>query len=286
MRSPAFLVTLVVLVLASAGMGAAVRWYHVSIRKLPIYPESTKILTSVRRETEHWICRDPDKQLEEDIEKTLGTKNYITRVYVLKGHENVAVELHAAYYTGMIDTVPHVSDRCFVAAGLALGSLTQDLPIPMDQTLWRLDKDVDAALSGHIYKVRLSDGNYVRLPKDPDKLALHTMNFYNAGSKDLYAGYFFVANGGTVARAEGVRLLAFDLHSTYAYYLKIQFTSASVTSQEELAKYAASLLDDLFGELMRCTPDWVEVEAGRYPAPDNPAPNTEQPSGAVPAGHS
>jgi hypothetical protein len=89
-----------------------------------------------------------------------------------------------------------------------------------------------------------------------------------ANGKDLYAGYFFVANGGCVARAEDVRLLAFDLRSTYAYYVKVQVTSQDVSSQEELAQAAASLLDELFGDLMLCTPDWVEVEAGRYPPPE------------------
>ena len=67
-----------------------------------------------------------------------------------------------------------------------------------------------------------------------------------------------------------MRLLAFDLHSRYAYYLKVQFTSDKVKSDDELAALAASFLDETFGDLMECVPDWAEVEAGRYP-PDNPA---------------
>jgi hypothetical protein len=33
---------------------------------------------------------------------------------------------------------------------------------------------------------------------------------------------------------------------------------------------AGRFLDENFAEIMRCTPDWVEVELGEYP-PDNPA---------------
>jgi len=68
-----------------------------------------------------------------------------------------------------------------------------------------------------------------------------------------------------VPRAEGVRTLAFDLRSDYAYYLKVQFTSGAVSSSEELARQAGDLLEDLLPEIMRCVPDWIEVELGRYP---------------------
>lgn len=67
-----------------------------------------------------------------------------------------------------------------------------------------------------------------------------------------------------------MRLLAFDLRSVYAYYLKIQVTSTSVSSGEELVARAGSLLSELMPEIMRCVPDWVEVEAGRYPGGATP----------------
>jgi hypothetical protein len=94
------------------------------------------------------------------------------------------------------------------------------------------------------------------------------MEFRSRDEQPFYAGYFFVANGGWVSSAEGVRLLAFDLRTKYAFYMKVQVTSVSgITSGEQLAKEAASLLDGLLPELMLCVPDWVEVEEGRYPEP-------------------
>ena len=85
------------------------------------------------------------------------------------------------------------------------------------------------------------------------------------------------SNGGWVASAEGVRLLAFDLKVDYAFYLKVQIDSADVQSPDELAALAGSLLDDLLGEIMTCAPDWTKVERGLWP-PDNPrGPQTAAP---------
>jgi hypothetical protein len=81
----------------------------------------------------------------------------------------------------------------------------------------------------------------------------------------LFAGYFFVANGGTVASAEGVRSLAFDLTSDYAYYLKVQTTCASVDTKAEHAVGVGVADRGAAPEIMRCVPDWIDVETGVYP---------------------
>ena len=115
-------------------------------------------------------------------------------------------------------------------------------------------------------------GTRVRLPRDitPEHpVPIRVSGFGESGKEQLFAGYFFIANGGVVANANDVRTLAFDLTSDYAYYLKVQVTSSSPSSGEELVERAASLLDGLMGEIMRCSPDWVDVETGRYPE-DNP----------------
>jgi hypothetical protein len=262
-----FIVALSLLATAAVAMPLAIRAFKISIKKLPIYPADGRLLTAVPFETASWVCTTGDHRETAEVEKTLGTTNYFTRVYTEKfpapGKKPRSLVLHAAYYTGQIDTVPHVADRCFVAGGMQLGTLTQDLPLPLDADRFMPDRDVPPELTGKIVKVRSSDGVFVRLPREPEKIKIHTMKFIDQG-KELYAGYFFIANGGTVARAEDVRLLAFDLKATYSYYLKVQVTSPEVSSQEELAAVAGSLLDEVLGDIMRCTPDWVEVESGRY----------------------
>jgi hypothetical protein len=278
LRTPAFLVALCLLMVASVGMGAAVTHFKLTLRKLPIQARDGRPLSTMPRETESWKAVSPDRYEKGEVLETLGTTNYLTRAYAKKVtpkgpgsldfDPSTVIDFHAAYYTGMIDTVPHVPDRCFVAGGMQLAELTKDVPLPLKRN-WRLDRDLDGPLAGRFYTVRAGDSSYVHMPMEPENLRLHSMRFVNGG-QDLYAGYFFLANGGAVPRAEDVRLLAFDLHSTYAYYVKVQFTSDRVKSEDELAALAASFLDENFGNLMECVPDWAEVEAGNYP-PDNPA---------------
>jgi hypothetical protein len=57
------------------------------------------------------------------------------------------------------------------------------------------------------------------------------------------------------------------MKADYAYYMKVQFLGVGLDSAEELAAASADILNDLFPEIMRRAPDWIEVEEGRYPEP-------------------
>lgn len=274
---------LALLVGSAAVMGVAIRVAGFHLRKTPIHAENNRQVSSLPAETPSWQRLGSDRIEPAEIVETLGTENYVTRYYVRKdtaGTDSpMVVELHAAYYTGMIDTVPHVPERCFVGGGLQQSEASQTLDVPMAGTSWLPDRTVEpeyAGADGVIYTVRLANdpaytdapGQRVRLPRGvgPDSpLRMRCSEFLLPGGGAFYAGYFFVANGGTVANANGVRELAFDLSDDYAYYLKVQVNSATVGSVEELAEQAGSLLDELMGEIMRCVPDWVEVERGNYP---------------------
>ena len=292
LRNPAFWVVLGVLGLSSVTMSAAISYFKIYLKKEPIEAPLGRQVNAIPYQSESFVRIGTDQRMPKDIEEVLGTQNYLSRHYVERkarpGQEPRVLQVHLAYYTGMIDTVPHVPDRCMVGAGLQLKSILGDVPIPMDQTRWTLDDHVPAHLAGRIFRVKTSysmgadnkpfldangapmifsdvPGTPFRLPRDPASIRLRTMEFGdNAGNK-RYAGYFFIANGGVVSRAEEVRLLAFDLKSSYAYYLKVEFQSDSVESGDELAALAGVFLDENFAEIMRCTPDWVEVEMGDYP---------------------
>jgi len=269
--------TALVLLGASAlGMGFAIKAYDLHLTKIPIYPENNRTLrATLPTETENWRQLGQDTIESPDIVKVLGTENYVTRTFLKKGGDErdpTVIDFHAAYYTGMIDTVPHVPERCFVGGGLQQGGGTVTVPIPLDTSGWREDTTiVDEQLAGRVQTVRLSNrwssspGKRVHLPADAENIQLRVTEFLTPDDKPFYAGYFFVANGGTVSSAEGIRLLAFNLTDDYAYYMKVQFTSQTAGSPEELAADAASLLDDLLGDLMLCVPDWVDVREGRYP---------------------
>ena len=268
-RHAGFVVVMALLVGAALAIASAIAAFKFTLRKLPIYPESGLLLSSLPTETESWVRVGPDRKESPEVEAVLGTTNYVSRLYKEKNPKDkahpVLLDLHVAYYTGMIDTVPHVPDRCFVGGGMQIGDVLGDLPLPLDQTRWREDTTVPADMKGHIFVTRSTNGLYPRLPRDPQNIRMRTMRFVQTGGPDLFAGYFFIANGGTVAKAEGVRLLAFDLNSTYAYYAKVQVTTASVKTGDEMARVSAGLLDELMGDIMVCVPDWVAVQQGEYP---------------------
>ena len=277
-------VALVIMGASAAGLGAAIDRLGFHLSKLEINAPGDRKLSSIPTETDGWTRVGTDRTESADVVKVLGTENYINRVYARRpeaGGEPVQLDFHAAYYTGMIDTVPHVPERCFVGGGLQQTTGSQIMPVPMDTRSWVADSTVPESIvesTGEIYTVRLSDlygslpGKRVRLPRGvgPDRpFQMRISSYEGPSGQKVFAGYFFIANGGTVASADDVRTLAFDLTNDYAYYLKVQVTSASVDSPEELARVSGELLGELIGEIIRCVPDWTEVQEGLYP-PGNP----------------
>lgn len=292
LRTPAFIAALAVLALSAAGLRTAVAQARLYLHKLPIYAPENRVLSALPISTTHWERVGADQTTSQEIEEALGTTNHVTRRYVERtasGEQPADLVFHGAYYTNMVDTVPHVPERCFVGGGMQLVTNHGERPIPLDPSRWREDTelpDAQSHLRGRIFKGTVTNEygavlSHVRLPRNPTGLRLRISEYANDEGRHLLSGYFFIANGGAVASAEGVRLLAFNLTDSYAYYLKVQFTSPTAQTPEELAAQAGRFLDDFLPSLMRCVPDWVEVETGEYPA-DNPKKITPA-AGAAPA---
>ncbi|MGE3107080.1 MAG: exosortase-associated EpsI family protein [Phycisphaerales bacterium] len=281
---PAFLVCFLTLGVSAAGLTAAVSAFKLYLRKKPI--EAAYPVRAVPAETEFWKRIGKDREVSEDVKKTLGTENYLTRVYVERnpapGKRARAIELHLAYYTGMVDTVPHVPERCMVGGGFVIDSGTVEVPVHLDTSRWRRASGVPGDFkSEHVVtaaRLHLAgsnrNGQEVVLPFDltigdgagegvRDTVPLRVTDFIEPKSGvKIYAGYFFIANGKLASSAEDVRLLAFNLTDDYAYYLKVQVSSPEVSSAAELAEMSQSLLSELLPEIMLCVPDWVKVKGG------------------------
>jgi hypothetical protein len=275
---------LAVLVASAVGMGAAIRAGGIHLKKIPIHAPGDRQLSAIPPETPGWTRMGVDVTESAEVLEVLKTENYVTRSYLKRGTGEgdvapMVLEFHAAYYTGMIDTVPHVPERCFVGGGLQQSRASRVAELSLPGASWARDVTAPeefAGRSGSIYTVRLSNdsaytdspGRRVRLPRDVgpgSPLRMRVSEYILPGGQRYYAGYFFIANGGTVPNANDVRTLAFNLTDDYAYYLKIQVNSGTVGSVEELVDEASGLLDELIGEIMRCVPDWIEVESGLYP---------------------
>jgi Protein of unknown function (DUF3485) len=277
----------IVMLVGAGAIGAFIQFNGVHMQKTPIYAEGSRQVSAIPNVTPSWKQIGSDQIMGAEIVETLGTENYVSRNYYRTRDTDpqhpIVVDFHAAYYTGMIDTVPHVPERCFVGGGLQQGDFSRVMELPMDTSSWRVDPNVPkefAGLSGEIYTVRLSNdpkesdapGSRVRLPRGigpGSPIRMRVSEFLDPDGSRLYAGYFFIANGGTKANANDVRQLAFNLDDDYAYFLKVQITGRTFGSFDEFNTYAGELVGELIGEIMRCVPDWVDVQMGIYP-PDNP----------------
>ncbi|MCW5765035.1 MAG: exosortase/archaeosortase family protein [Phycisphaeraceae bacterium] len=280
LKNPAIATALSLLTVAAVGLPLAVAAMGIHLRKLPIQAPGGRTLQAVPTETAHWVRIGADTVMKQEMVDELGTSNYVTRSYVEKsppaGRPPRRLELHMAYYTGQIDTVPHVSERCMTGAGFTIATGSQSVRVPLDRDRLLLVPEPDTGRNGQILTARHDDrfsefrGQRIRMPRGVEDLRMRTTEF--AGPKasgSVHIGYFFIANGGIAENAEQVRLLAFDLRDDYSYYLKVQIQSVGAQSPQELADAAGSLLSDLLPEIMRCAPDWVAVERGEYPD-DNP----------------
>jgi len=230
-----------------------------------------------------WRAVTANQVMSQEVLAELGSENYISRWFEREPQpdeqEPLRLQLHAVYYTGLIDTVPHVPERCFVGGGMvAQGTRLVDVPLDLD----RFTPDIflerelrDAGVSEDEIAERtvltgrgIEVPNPVRLPRGVDDLRMNVTEFIDGAGQRVFAGYFFVTNGEVVPTAEQVRTRGFSITGEYAYYMKVQFLGVGLESAEELAAGAADMLNLMFPELMRRAPDWIEVEAGRYPVED------------------
>lgn len=266
----AFFVLCAVLLFSAVGFRVAVAALNITLQKQPVPLRDH--FASIPSQLGEWRAGGEDRVLGEAVIESLGTSDYLNRRFVRETDNGMQVmELHLAYYTGEIDAVPHVPDRCFVAGGgLVLESLPQNIPMSVDTSRWRPNPQVvnDAGepypemtfahhLTGRPVTVHLPLGEYeLRSSQYSDK-AQPQLN--------IYAGYFFIANGSLTPTPGGVRSLAFDPTTQYAYYCKVQFTmiGRSETEQSEFIDAASDLTEHLMPHLMRCLPDWPEVEAAQ-----------------------
>lgn len=285
-RALAFVASAALLLGGAAALTATIHMNDFRLTKKPVHPESGLTFGSMPTRFEIWERAGIDRQMSKEGIEELGTANFLSRLYIEReasagdsGAEGAGegddegstpvrgAELHIAYYTGMIDTVPHVPERCLVGAGVQLMGAAQIVDVPLDRSGWTENTSPDAALiDGPIYRARSGETfSRVNLPSGIEDLKLRVSEFRDGQGRSFYAGYFFITNGGVVASADDIRLMAFRLEDEYAYYAKVQFTSQSVSSAEELGELAGSMLDEMLPAIMRRLPDWVDVAAGRWP---------------------
>ncbi len=267
-QAPAALaVVSVTLLVCGIGFRFAVHAADLYLRKEAV--ELRVQLSNIPKRLGQWTASGPDEKLTAEFEEELGTAQYLNRRYVNQRlGRGTAVNLHITYYTGMIDTVPHIPDRCLVASGATKASLPLNIDLNVDRSDW-IRSDLLNRRTGDPYPVYAFTQSItgrpvaVHMPIGNFRLRITEFRLKGRPKLRLFAGYFFIANGQTTPWPDRVRGFAFDLTTKYAYYAKIQFTMVLPESVErsEYVELVSDLLNGLLPELMRCLPDWAEVES-------------------------
>ncbi|MDP7005289.1 MAG: exosortase/archaeosortase family protein [Phycisphaerales bacterium] len=253
-----FVVAVALLATSAVGLQIGVNVLNVYLHKESVYPR--KDFSVLPNQIGQWTRVGKDIRFDAAGVEALGTDIYLSRLYDNTDPAIPTVQLHIAYYTGQVDAVPHVPDRCMVAGGyVPLTAEPVTLSLDIDKSNW--EEDPNGANSGTNYPVIWQDDEQIHLPIGNFELRTTEFTHPNNNNNHVFAGYFFVANGKTTAYPERIRLLAFDRSSAHAYYCKIQFmmSGPSYFTSDQFNKIVSDFTSDLLPEIMKCLPDWATL---------------------------
>jgi hypothetical protein len=251
-----------ILLAAGVGLNASVAALELSFRKEPVPLRAP--VASIPAQLGPWIQLSADTKLSSEVEQTLGTQDYIQRVYVdrrladpgvlarweaaqvrtpelreelyqsvLARSPLAVMRLHVAYYTGAVDTVPHIPERCMLAGGFdPVGRTQADLRIEGRDPL-RVSFVQFQERAGHAQPMTFS------------------------------VAYLFQVNGDWEHDAiTGVRRRLQDLTERYAYFAKVELmTQGPQTPAAEAQRVMADFLTHAVPEIERVLPEWSAVVA-------------------------
>jgi hypothetical protein len=257
---PAFLTVAGILLVAAISLNATTEFMQLHFKKERV--ELRKKLTELPARMGNWVQVSPDTAIDPETEEVLGTKDYIFRFYVdttspavpsdvadmLRDPDptrqrNLITQIQAqdphaliyaavTYYTGMVDTVAHIPNRCYVADGYE----------PAQESLVSWD-----AMRG-----RPGNGllNYINFEDQTPQRRAVTKN----------VAYFFHSNGEYVSDPIGVRKKLQNLWESHGYYAKVELLMVT-PDREQAAGQMNDFLISALPEIEKCLPDWDEVKA-------------------------
>ncbi len=262
LTQPAFVTVAIVLLIAALSLNATAQFMRLHFQKQRV--ELRKRLTELPARMGPWQMVSTDIPIDPETEQVLGTKDYIFRYYLDTRSPTISSSLlqsfkdkdsnqqramaeriqskdpdaviYAAvtYYTGMVDTVAHIPNRCYVADGYE----------PAHERLVSWDALKDRPGNGRL--------NYINFEDATPQRKQVTKN----------VAYFFHSNGEYVSDPLGVRKKLQNLLETHAYYAKVEMlvvgdnTRAAESKMNDFLTYALP-------EVEKCLPDWSQVKQQR-----------------------
>ena len=260
---PGFLLAVGILATSAVGLNVAVSALQLHFKKQPVYP--VRPLAEIPTRLGPWVQVSTDEPLDRELQDTLGTDRYVFREYVdtrrvtpaelaqFDGKDSLqrkglALQLQqerpeavldcaVTYYTGMVDTVAHIPERCYVADGYQ--------PTSHDVLTWGLGP----TFAGN-------DGSH--------DLNVESISFEDqteAGRITKRVAYCFFVDGQWECDSIGVRERLQDLRATHGFYSKVELMTV-IPDAKRCAEVMADFLSSALPEVAKCYPDWNRVEAG------------------------
>jgi len=228
---------------AALGLSGAMRWLHAAVARRPA--PLRRPLSSLPSQIGPYRLEKEFPRLSREAEGALRATAYLTRLYrdTRRGPTDPGgeVRLHLAYFTGTPDTVIHVPEICYTAAG-ARGR-------DIEQT--ELDLGFDSG-SGRP-AVRTAAGMPVELPVGPVPVRLFEF-VPPGGDRPATVLYFFIANGRLLGMPEQVRALVFDLRNRRAYWCKVEIWVRHARERSVVRRAATEFLRVMLPEILACLP--------------------------------
>jgi exosortase len=260
------------LVTSAIGMQSVIAWQDMKLVKDPVPLRHELTLLPIDKGDWHFV---KDDVLSKEIVEALGTEQYLSRWYenwaVPEGEPGRYVRLHVAYYTGMIDTVPHVPERCFQAGG-ALPISVDDVQLQIDPEAARPAENSDGLIVPALLQDPLDPsmaGTEAYLPSD-DIRATQFSFLAGENADPSHVLYFFAANGKYLASPNAVRMEGFNIRDKHSYYCKIEVQVVGQSDGELATRQSEAFLDVFLPEIMAALPDWRQVRDGRWTSKSNP----------------
>lgn len=268
----AFGVVFGVLALAATGLNVTTRAMSLYFKKEPV--PLARALETLPLQFGPWLQVSKDTPLPPDIEEALATKEYVFRDYVdtrqvtafelqeLKSapeqvtkeeaargvrskrevveriryaHPTAVLNMAVTYYTGMVDTVAHIPDRCYIADGFQ--------PTNYEQPVWSAGK--------------YGDDKERRVP-------VRFINFEDqTGARSSIprsVTYLFHVNGQYECDPIKVRIALQGLQERYAYYSKVELMMLT-QDREAAAKTKEDFLSYALPEIEKSWPNWQKVKS-------------------------
>lgn len=284
LRQPAFVAAAVLLGVAAVGLNAATEAMRLHFRKLPVplaVPRLDDAKQGIPARLGAWAQVSKDEPLDPDLQEALGTKDFVFRDYVdtrrvsaddvawfadkptadrarklaeIQARQPEAVvRLAVTYYTGLVDTVPHVPERCYVADGFEPAVPPETRTAALGTTAGGGQRNV-----GYRY--------------------LHFQDTTGAGRVDREVAYLFHVNGVYESSHVGVRTRLANLLQRHGYFAKVEVMTttarrgpdgggSSSAGGATAGKNSIAAFEDVLAavlpEVERCLPDWQKVEASQ-----------------------